>query len=168
MDNEQVYRDPLARISDLVKDTFGDIFNAYFEGDPIQLPDAAMPCVIFEKLAGTVSVKGAPTGHDNISEKIRIRLVLNKTDDFNPEQLDYDLTERKLRKLVEARDPATGWFLPNTLMFVLRTNISLGSTVLDQDIDVQYDLQPRPEKLVTSEAIITIVVRDIVQVPNRL
>jgi hypothetical protein len=167
MDEQQVYPDSLARIQTLVRDTFEDIFLAYYEDDPIIIPKNNFPCIITEKVAGNVSQKGARTGSDLISEKIMIRLVMDKRDDIGKSD-DYDMTKRRLRRLVEARDPTTGYFQPDTLMYVLRTNISLGSTIIDQDIDINYDLQPRPERQVTAEAIITIVTRQQVTIPNRV
>lgn len=166
MEDATVYKDPLTRITALVKDTFKDgPFKSYYEGDPIMIPDASFPCLIIEKIEGTVTVDA--TGTDVINEKIHLKLIFNKQDDFGATD-DYELTERKLRRYVEARDPTTGYFLPNTLMFALRTNITLGNSVIDSDIDINYDLQPRPEKQVTSEAVITMVVRERVTIPNRL
>lgn len=167
MEDELIYKDSLMRIMELCRTTFQGRFTSFYEGDPIMIPDASMPCIIIEKVKGNVTVKNAPTGTDAVSEQIVIKLVLNKANDFGASD-DFDMTERKLRRYVEARDPTTGYFMSNTLMYVLRTNITLGESVIDSDVDVAYDLQPRPEKLVTSEAKVTIVIRERVQVPNRL
>lgn len=166
MEEAQVYEDSVSRVTKLVKDTFKDgPFKAYYEGDPIMIPDESFPCVIIDKVA--TSVKTDATSTDLLIEQVRIKLVFNKQDDFGATD-DYDMTERKLRRYVEARDPATGFFLPNTLMFTLRTNITLGSSTLGSDVNVNYDLQPRPEKQVTSEAVITMLIRERVIVPNRV
>lgn len=166
MEEAQVYEDSISRVTKLVKDTFRDgPFMAYYEGDPIMIPDASFPCVVIDKVATTVKTDATST--DLLIERVRIKLIFNKQDDFAATD-DYDMTERKLRRYVEARDPATGFFMKNTLMFALRTNITLGSSTLGSDVDINYDLQPRPEKQVTSEAMITMLIRERVIVPNRV
>lgn len=167
MDDATVYEDSITRIMKLCRTTFGSEFKAYYEGDPIMIPDASFPCIIIEEIATNATVQGSATGTDNVGEKIRIKLVFNKQDDFSATD-DYDLTERRLRRYVQARDAATGYFKKNTLFYALRKNLTLNNSVMDNDIDVNYDLQPRPEKQVTSEAVVTVVIRERVVIPDRL
>lgn len=165
MDNDIAYKDVVARITDLIKATYLGKVNAVYEGDPIVIPDVALPAVIVEKLEGSSTLDA--TGTDIISEHISVRLVMNKRDDLGASD-EVNLTERKLRLWIEGRDPATGYYLPDTLMYLLRTNITLGNEVLDSDIDVRYDVNPRPEDMFTSEGQITLITRTRVIVPNRI
>jgi hypothetical protein len=165
MDSAERYDDIVTRLKTLMKDTFGDYFNNYYEGDPIQIPKSNLPCVIIEKLRGDVKISA--TGTDDFGSQLNIRLVLDKADDFGIDD-SVDTTERKLRLLVEGRDPVTGNYLPNTVLGALRTKITLGGNALSNQSDISYDLQPRPGKIVTSEALVQIVTRERVFVPDRI
>lgn len=166
MNNEptQVYTDALTRIMNLMKATFGGNLKAYYEGDPILIPKANLPCLIIESQAGKVDL--AATSTDRFQSQINIRLVFNKADDFNASD-QQDLSERKLRKMVEGRDPATNQFLPNTVLGALRSNFTLSSNLIENDIDWEYALQPRAEGVVTSEALVQVVAVEKIIIPNR-
>lgn len=165
MDNQQAFKDSVNRILDLLRTAYGGQFHAFYEGDPIDIPDIMLPCVVVEKIAGTLALDA--TGTDMITEQLMIKFVMNKRDDLGSAP-DVDFTERKLRLLVEGRDPTTGYFVPQSLMYILRTNITLGGAVIDNDIDINYDVNPRPQEMFTSEAQILITIRERVIVPNRI
>lgn len=159
-----IYRSPFDSIMELMRDTFGESFNAYYEGDPIQIPKANLPCIIMEMQAGRTQLDATST--DRIQNQINIRLVFNKEDDYNASDTK-DLTERKLRILVEGRDPSSGQYLPNSVVGALRTHLTLSSSTIENDIDWQYDLQPRTADLTTSEALVQVLAIQRVIVNNR-
>lgn len=164
MNNSEKYPDIVDRLMKLIKANFGGFFKQYYEGDPIEIPKANYPCVIIEKVGSNVSL-GA-TGQDVLVSQYNIRFLLDKSDDFNASDTK-DLTEKKLRELVEARDPQTGLYLENSLLYVLRTNITIGQVNVATDVDIRYDLQPRPNQVVTSEALVSIVTNEKVLLPRR-
>lgn len=158
------FKSPFDRIMKLMKDTFGDSFNAYYEGDPIDIPKANLPCMIIETQSGRTELDATST--DRVQSQINIRIVFNKADDFGASDTQ-DLTEKKLRILVEGCDPTTGQYLANSVVGVLRNNLTLGSSTIENDIDWEYDLQPRTEDLTTSEALVQVVAIRRVIVNNR-
>lgn len=160
----EVHDDVVSRVKTLMKTTFGDYFKNYYEGDPIEIPKANLPCMIIEKVTGNIDVDA--TGTDSFGTQLNIRLLLDKADDYGVSD-DVDMTELKLRRLVEARHVTTGEFLPKTVLGVMRTNITMGSSVLSNQTDIGYDLQPRRGGVVTSEALVQIVTRERINVPNR-
>ena len=166
MDNDTVktYKDPLTRIMDLMRASFGGTFKAYYEGDPIDIPKANFPCLIVEVQDGLTQLGATST--DIFQTRINIRPVFNKEDDYGAEE-NQDLTERKLRILVEGRDPSTGQYLPNSILGVLRSNFTLSSNLTESDIDWQYNIQPRANLVVTSEALVQVRAIEHVIVPNR-
>lgn len=165
MDQPQGYKDVVTRIIELLRNAYTeDKVHAFFEGDPIQIADSALPCIIVEKIEGRSTVDA--TGTDTIAEQISIRLVLNKRDDFGASQ-EVDMTERKLRIWAEGRDTTTGYYTTDSLMYLLRTNLTLGGEVIDSDMDIRYDVNARPEDLFTSEAQVTLTTRIRVIVPTR-
>lgn len=166
MNDESVhlYDSPFDRIMKLMKDTFGSNFNAYYEGDPIDIPKANLPCIVMETQAGRTQLDATST--DRVQSQINIRVIFNKADDFGASDTQ-DLTEKKLRTIVEGCDPATGQYLPNSIVGALRNKFTLSSSVIENDIDWQYDLQPRTEDLTTSEALIQVLAIRRVIVNNR-
>lgn len=166
MENAKVYSDAIARLTTLFKDTFGSYFVSYYEGDPVSIPSVSLPAIIIEKQTGRLSITDAPTGHDRFTEVISIRLVLNKEDDLGASD-EKDLTERKLRRLVEARDPSTGQYMQGTLLKALRTHLTLDDLQFNADIEIAYDINPRPDQLVTSEAQVIISNTGIIPIDGR-
>lgn len=164
MNPNPVYKDAVTTILDLMRTTFGNYFKAYYEGDPLQIPKANFPCVIAETLTSTVDV-GA-TGTDDVTTVVALRVVYDKVDDFGKSD-DYNQTERTLRKLVEARDPATGYYHTQSIMGLLRSNLSLGGLSFDTKMEASYDIQPRADEVITSEALITVTIYEHVYINQR-
>lgn len=158
------YDDAVTRIKKDMMEVFGDRFKAYYEGDPMDIPKANLPCLIIEETASRI-VQNA-TGTDMMVTDIDVRPVFNKADDFNAPG-DTDVTEQKLRRVVGGRDPATKSYYPDTIEGRLRGHITLAGLIIDQDMSVKYGIQPRTDQLITSEAVVTITVSERVFVPNR-
>jgi hypothetical protein len=160
---QPAHKDAVNRILAKLRETYGDFIRAYYDGDPIQIPKANLPCVIVEVVEGRTRL--AATGQDSLESAITITIAFNKLDDYGADD-DKDLTDEKLRRMVEGRDPETGSFLPNSILGVLRSNITLGQTTISNEVDWTYALQPRGED-VTSEARISIAVTERIFVGSR-
>lgn len=171
MDPSQFYKDPPAMILELMKDTFGDRFSQYYLGSPIEIPEAAYPCLIVQSIQSSNSISNAPTQTDSVGELIHIHFLENAKDYANISD-DTQTVVRKLYQDIQGRDPSSGFYLAGTAMYALRTNISLYNgqvnTVIDQDIAIDYDILPRGELPTVTQAMITIVTRERVIVPNRV
>lgn len=160
------YSDATDRILSYLEGGLGSKFHRYFEGDPIHIPQSLMPAICVMKLSGETKVSA--TGTNDLMEKILIKVVYNKKDDYGANFIDdsIDFTERKLRRLVSGRDPNTAAFLPGSIFGILMTNITLGNVVLSMDLNDDYGVDYRPstpdpkgEYLLTSEAYITVDLR---------
>lgn len=165
MEQQQLYKDTVARVLDLMRSNYGGKFKAFYEGDPIDIPTAALPCVVVEKLGGSVSV-GA-TGTDDISEQILIKLIYDKRDDIGASD-SADMTERKLRLQIEGRDPVTGQYDSSSVLSQLRTNLTLQGDVINSSLSIAYDVNPRPDEVITSEAHITMDIDQRIYIPTRV
>jgi hypothetical protein len=162
---DNVYADDAAIvILKLMKESFGTKFKAYYEGDPVLIPRDSLPCIIVENIQTRVEQDATST--DKLSEQLQIKIVYDKMPDLGASD-DFDTTERNLRRIVQGRDSVTGYFHPSTVLYVLRKNITLKGLALDSQIDVEYDVQPRPNQTVTSEAKVSIIVTERVIVPDR-
>lgn len=164
-DNTRYYKDPSKLIYELMEDTLGDKYT-YFLGSPVSLDNGAYPCVVVQTMSANNTVTEAPTGMDNASELINIHLLV--LDSGNAAVTgSVNTVMRELYNTVQGRDPATGFYMTGTVLYALRTNIDLGTTIIDHDIEVNYDVTPLPERNVI-EAIITVAARERVTVPNRV
>lgn len=164
-DQTDYFRDGVTRILDLMRDTFSDRITNYFNGDPEFIGKSYYPCICVS-LPQTEITPGA-TGQDNVAEKVMIKLVFNKLDDANADP-NTDLTELKLRRMVQGQDPATGQWLPGTLMYALRTNLTLGNVNLNEDVQIAYDVNLRPDDTITQEAWVTVNTNRKALVPARV
>lgn len=153
------------KVTELLKDNFGDYFKAYFEGDPLDIPESLLPCIVVEKLNGPVSQ--TMTGIDNLNSTILIKVIHNKKDDFGAPNGEVDLTERKTRLMIEGRDATTGYYATNSILYILRHNFTLDNTVVDNMLDVAYDLDSRPNDVFTTEGYVTLNVEEQVIVNSR-
>lgn len=164
--NDNAYKlTAVDKVKSLLKAQFGDYFKAYFEGDPVDIPESLLPCVVVQKLNGPVDQ--TMTGIDNLRSAILIKIIHNKKDDFGAPSDDVDLTERKNRRIIEGRDATTGYYLTNSIMYILRHNFTLDNTVVENEIDIAYDLDVRPNDIITTEGYVTINVEEQVVVSSR-
>lgn len=164
-DNTHYYKDPPKLIYELMQDTLGDRYE-YFLGIPLNLDPSAYPCVVVQSTANNNTVTNAPTGTDVVSESINIHLlVLDSTNAAASGTQNTAL--RGLYQAVQGRDPATGFYMTGTVLYALRTNIDLGTAIIDHDIDVNYAVTEQADRNII-EAIVTVVTREYVSVPNRV
>lgn len=163
-DSTTYYEDGVARVIELLKDAFGSQFKAYFNGQPEELQQSLLPCIMVSETLG--KVESHATGTDLITETILIIIALNKKDDIGAAP-DQDLTEFKLRKIVKGQHPDTGEYLPETIMYALRKHITMNDSVLKSDIETDFDVNVRGEDTVTQEAYVTVVMERLAIVPSR-
>lgn len=161
----EVMKTATDRIIDyLTANFYPGYFHVIFEGDPVEIGESLLPCVVVEKVAGDITA--GPTGMDRITEQIKVKVILNKKDDFGSDGMG-DLTERKIRRLIESRDPVTKHYTDHSLAGILRSNFTLGDLAVGQEITVAYDVDLRPNDVITSEGHVTIIVTELVEIPIR-
>ncbi len=136
------YEDNVQRILNLMKDTFGDTFKIYYDGDPEAIPLFNLPCIIVTQ-TGDETTAGS-WQQDDIEDRLTIKIVLNKKDDWDGNKVDpLNMTERKIRDFVAERDQATGLYLPRTVKGAIRTMALNGITAVAGTMNVEYGINPR-------------------------
>jgi hypothetical protein len=136
------YEDNVQRILNLMKGTFGDTFNTYYDGDPEAIPLFNLPCIIVTQ-SGDDTTAGA-WQQDDIEDRLTIKIVLNKKDDWGGNKVDpLNMTERKIRNFVAERDQETGLYLPRTVKGAIRTMALDGITAIAGTMNVEYGINPR-------------------------
>lgn len=165
MNEEAYYTDAVELIHARLRSLLGEKYTYFVGDDPIAIPEASLPSVVIEPL--TTVVRSSATMTDDYRETILIKVILNKKDDWGAEADSINLTKRQLSRLVQGRDPTTGYYATNSILGSLRTQLTLGDYALDNDIDIDYNVDLRPDEVITSEAYVTVMLRTRVLVPNR-
>ena len=165
MDGQQLYQDGAQRIMAYLKQAFGKRFQAYYLGAPDAIPQSAFPCIIVQKLSGTTMV--GPTMTDDVTEKVAIHVVADQKIGFNTPNTD-DTTMRQIQTFIEGRDPDTGYYLPTSVLFVLRTNLTQDSRIINCDMVTHYDVSwNRDKTAAVAQGVIMCTITERIIVLNR-
>lgn len=152
------------KLIELFRDKFEDTFHGYYEGDPIIPPQSMMPCLIVSEPQTDYEV--GPTGMDVVKHQILIQIVFNKKEDFGKPDNAATL-ENTVDTIAQGRDEATGAFLPNSFMGILRGNFTLDNLMVENIGNVKKGVVPRSEKLMTVEAHIELTLEELITISNR-
>lgn len=168
MQDDTYYKDGVARVIELLRDAFGDQFKAYFNGQPQEIPESMLPCIMVSETTGVI--ESGATGTDDITETIIIIVLLNRKDDIDADP-EKDLTEFKLRKLVKGQYPQghakAGQYMEQSLMYAIRTYITMMDSVVNSRIETDFDVNIRGENVLTQEAYVAITLERMAIVPSR-
>jgi len=160
------YQDSVERIVELMESTFtfgGDgIYKTIYSGEPEQIPAFNLPAIIVTETSDTT--EAGAFAQDDVTEQITIKVVYNSQDDYSNGTQGGDgkgvdpknLTETKIRKAINARDPETGHYLSTSIKGALRSlQTPDGTTEVGELIQVEIGIQPRANGLLTSEGHVT-------------
>lgn len=156
---------PVDRVLKIMRDTFGRSFAAYYDGDPDVIPRFNMPCVIVTQTKDDTTE--GEMGEDDVADEIRIKLVLDKKDDYtgsievNESGFITNTTDKRLRTFVSRRNDKNE-YETGTVKYALRTAMLDGVVAIAPTMNIQYGINERqtlgePDKFVelTAEAWIT-------------
>lgn len=166
---EQAYQLISDRIMDLLRERFGAYFTTYYIGTPEQIPEAGLPALIIQTSRGSTDVDATMT--DVVSEETIINVVANSKDGFAAGD-DNDNVMRQLQMLVQRIDPTTGSFSDSSILGVLRSNLTMDSTIIDSTLQWDYGQNPRVNQdndplPSLCEAVISVTTTQRVLIPNR-
>lgn len=150
------------KIIKYLKDNCDKRIKSYYFGDPLTLPVSNLPAIIVSKR--TTNISQGATGLDEADKIYSVKLVFNKKDEIgkNPSEVAI---QRTMADIIEGTDES-GNFTAQSIMGVLRSYFTLGNTINDQLIGIEYFLTERGD-LITEEAEIIINIKDFVNVTNR-
>lgn len=134
----------------------------FYYGDPAVIPASMLPTIAVELTSSGIS--NGPTGFDRHIDTITIKVIVDKRVDFNKPAGEV-VAHKTLVDFVKGVD-SSGNLKSDSVLGVLRKNISLDSEALDQLADIDFSVIKR-EDIVTEEAWITFSVESIVEVENR-
>jgi hypothetical protein len=164
IDESAYYTRLVTRVANALRDGFGARFKIVYEGDPIDVPSAMLPCIIVQKPTATDDQEA--TAMDVIVSNIIVKILVDKRMDFGSTSTQM-VTDRYLEYIMEGRDPITYQYTADSVCGILRTNFTLGQTIVDQKISFNYDIGFRPKDLISAEARATFTFTELIQVPVR-
>lgn len=136
------YDATVTKVLDLMKATFGSKFEAYYDGDPEAIPLFQLPCIIVTQT--TDDTEEAAQGEDDVTDRITIKVVLNKKDDFDADKVsEVNTTEKRIRDLIALRDPETGNYSTGTVKHAIRSAMLDGVLAIASAMNIEYGLNPR-------------------------
>jgi hypothetical protein len=150
------------KITKYLKDNCDKRIKSYYFGDPLTLPASNLPAIIVSKR--TTNISQGATGLDETDKIYSVKLVFNKKDEIGKTP-DEVATQRTMSDIIEGMDTNRN-FMPQSIIGVIRKYFTLGDTINDQIINIEYFLTERGE-LITEEAEIIINIKDFVNVANR-
>lgn len=155
---------PVDKLREFLRAEFGEQFKAYYDGDPDLIPDFNLPCISVVK--NDDQTANGPTGFQRVTEELQVKVIYNKADDWTANSDTVELTECKIRNVVEERDPATGRYKTATLKHALLNRFTYEGLELNQTMTFQLGTLPRSEDLVTEEGHLTLSVTYLVENPR--
>jgi len=138
--NQQLYaKDTVTRLIELFQTQFGDYFNSYWEDMPLEPPTALeYPALMVQKIEGGAVI--GPTSTDEVTETIMIYVFKNTADVVGSTNVKTT-TQRELQLLVEGQDPTTLHYRTDSILYVLRTYLTLDQWLIDSDVRVHYGIE---------------------------
>jgi hypothetical protein len=172
---QQQYPDASQRIMAVVKKATRGLFSpdSYFLGMPDNFAPAvsAFPLVIVDTV--TEDYKVGPTTGDDVTEVVYIHVMADLKIGLGAPDTDNSV-KRQLKTFISGRDPTTGYLLPTSLMYALRTNLTLSSgpvpglVTINNDIHVTYAESHYKNLPETRDAVIEITVYERQMILNRM
>lgn len=175
MDPQPQYPDAAQRIKAIIMDAAGSTFHdgaSIYIGLPDNFtpPQSAFPICIIDTVGEKYEV--GPTTADNMTETVYVHIMVDTVTGLGAPDSDNNV-KRQLKTFVSGRDPTTGYFLPTSIMYALRTHLTLSSSsvpglvTINNNISVSYSEAHYKDLPETRDAVIEITVQEIQMVPNR-
>lgn len=155
------------QLLNFIREQYGSKFAEYYDGDPDLIPDFNLPCIVVQK--NSDQTENGPTGLQRVTEELLVKVILNKADDWTGGVDPTQLTEKRIRDMVEGRDAVTGRYRDDTLKHALMTRFTYEGAAIDQGMRFELGVNPRDltagSELITEEGHLTLTISYLVPNP---
>lgn len=151
-------------IVNLFKDAFGDQFKLYRVGDPITPGQSQLPAIFVTDQ--NIDFEQDATGYDKLTHHLLVQLVFNKKDELG-QPVEGNTLDTIIDNLMFGRNASTNAYLSNSIMGVLRANLTLGGITVETIGNVRKGVVPRPEEMLTVEGHVEVTATELQPVNNR-
>jgi len=166
MPQQNTYKKTLPDVLlDLFKANMGDVFRSYRIGDPIIIGESLMPSLIITE--PRTGYSQSATGFDDIEHEVLIQIIFNKKDEFGKPD-DRATLDQTIDEVMQGRDETTGDFVDNSILGVLRRNLTLSNYAVNSIGTVEKGYVNRSDTLTTAEAHVRVTVTEWQSIANRV
>jgi len=149
--------DSVAFVLNLLRTAIGESFEerniTYYDGDPGVIPHINLPAIVVELLRDDDTK--ASRSENDLTDSLVVKVIFNKKDDYTGEKVDpLNLTHRKIRRTIGARDETTKRYYPNTVKGVLTEGLG-GDRRIGKAMSTEYGVVERKDGLETAEGHVT-------------
>lgn len=136
--------DNVQRTIRVLRDTFGSHFKTYYDGDPEAIPLFNLPAIIVTQTGDETAE--AEMGEDDVIDRLTVKVVFNKRDDFKADRVDpLNTTQRKIRELIARRSNDGKTYAEGTVKYAIRSMLLAdGVEAVANNMSVEYGIRPRP------------------------
>lgn len=144
---DQYVDDPAILVLNICRSVFKGYAKTYSLGMPSQpFTDLDYPAVVVQKMKSVIDIGATKTDAEN--ERIVIMIFSNKADQAGGPNDPGVTTLRELENRIEGKKPYTGsggdstaynQWQPNTLVYQLRNQYTLGNQVIKSALEIDYD-----------------------------
>lgn len=136
--------------------------RSFYVGDPILLPESAMPCIAISPNKSDIEV--TDNQRDSREHTIDIALIIDARQYFGASPEKMVGTTFLMETM--GKENANGTINSNTILGVIRENLGLDTNrFITNTSTIDYTTRRRTEELITLESILTIMVE---QISNRI
>lgn len=142
----------------LLKTKLRGEIKSFYVGDPIMIPESAMPCISISPHSTTANV--ADNQRDSRVHKIDISLIIDARKYFNATPQTMVGTTFLMETM--SKESADGSVAANSILGIIRDNLSLSTNrFVSNEVVIDYTTRRRTEDLITLEAIMSVEVEHI-------
>lgn len=140
-------------LKEALKAKLGGKIKSWYIGDPVLIPDSAMPCIYVSPNSSTITV--ADNQRDSRIHKIDIAIVIDARKYFGSTPSEMVGTTFLMENMSKENDDGT--IDAATVLGVIRDNMSLSlNRFVVGSVSIDYSTRMRTADLITLEAICTI------------
>ena len=143
----------ISLLKEALKAKLGGKIKSWYVGDPVLIPDSAMPCIAISPNSSEISI--ADNQRDNRTHKIDISVIVDARQYFGSTPLEMVGTTFLMETM--SKENTDGTIDAATVLGVIRDNMQLSTNrFMTGSVTIDYTTRRRTEDLITIESICTI------------
>lgn len=143
----------ISLLKEALKAKLGGKIKSWYVGDPVLIPDSAMPCIAISPNSSIIAV--ADNQRDSRIHKIDIAIIIDARKYFGSTPLEMVGTTFLMELMSKENDDGT--IDAATVLGVIRDNMQLSTNrFVTESVTIDYTTRRRSEDIVTLEAILTL------------
>ena len=143
----------ISLLKEALKAKLGGKIKSWYVGDPVLIPDSAMPCITISPNSSAITV--ADNQRDNRTHKIDISVIVDARQYFGSTPLEMVGTTFLMETM--SKENTDGTIDAATVLGVIRDNMQLSTNrFMTGSVTIDYTTRRRTEDLITIESICTI------------